>query len=96
MGGGGVSGAAHNGKLRPLRDRVAMAIYENAPGPLCPWDDLPPGRKTGWLSDADCALGVALHAAAWVADATDPDKPANYLFRREHIGNNIRGLLYGN
>lgn len=43
-----------------VRDAIARAIYKNSPGPgpLCPWDELPAWRKTGWLSDADCVINV--------------------------------------
>ena len=86
---------ALGGTLKPLREQVAEALYEAAPSTKAAWAELPPERQAGWYDDADLVLGIVLQAAAWIADARDPEKPGAYLFRREHIGSNIRGLRYG-
>ena len=84
-----------DGTLKPLRERVAQALYEAAPSVNIRWDGLSPERKEGWYSDADICLAIVLRAAAWVADVRDPEKPCNYLFRREHISSNIMSLRHG-
>mgnify|MGYP001080586707 CR=1 FL=1 len=82
-------------ELGSLRERVARALYENTRAPTSPWDEMPPERKRGWLSDADVVIPIVAEAAARVPDQRDPEKPTNYLFRRERIGDAIRGLLIG-
>lgn len=83
-------------KLKSLRERVAEAIRADG-SDLCdqPWDQLADERKIGWLGDADRAIPVVLHAAARVADQRDPDNPYKFLFKRERIGDVIKGLFMG-
>lgn len=81
--------------LKSLRERVAEAIRGESD--LCdtPWDTLSADQKVRWLGAADRAIPIVLAAAARVATQTDPEKPANFLFKREQIGDAIEGLFLG-
>lgn len=79
--------------MNRIVDRVARALYENAP-PMnrADWSDLPPERKAGWISDARIAVAIVADEAARLADMRDPDKPTAYRFRREDIAPVMRGI----
>lgn len=79
--------------MNPVVDRVARALYENAPPTnRSPWDQLPPERKAGWLSDARIAVAIVSEEAARLADMRDADKPTAYRFRREDVALVMRGI----
>jgi hypothetical protein len=59
------------------------------------WDDMLPERQSGWLSDADVIVPIVVAACCVVVDQTDPEKPANYLFKRENLSSVIQGLFLG-
>jgi hypothetical protein len=81
--------------LGSIRDRVARALYGNTGAQITPWEDISSERKAGWLSDADLVIPIVAEACARVPDQRDPEKPGDYLFPRERIGNVIRGLFIG-
>jgi hypothetical protein len=78
-----------------IRERVAKALYSNTGAEITPWADISPERKIGWMSDAALVIPIIAEACALVPDQRDPEKPDNYLFPRERIGDAIRGLLIG-
>ena len=78
-----------------IRERVAKALYSNTGAQITPWVDISPDRRAGWLSDADVVIPIVAEACARVPDQRDPEKPGNYLFNRERIGDAIRGLFIG-
>lgn len=81
--------------LWETREQIARALYHNTPTPpQTPWENLGNQAKRGWLSDAQIALGIASEYFAYVAEERDPDKPANYLRRREDIAPAIRGVVF--
>ncbi len=83
-------------ELRSLRDRVAEAIRGDG-SDLCdqPWDTLSDEKRSGWLGDADRAIPVVAEAAARIVEQRDPEKPANYLIRRERLADAITGMMLG-
>lgn len=72
-------------RMSGIRERVARALYENTGAQLTPWDDISLQRKSGWLSDADVVIPIIVQACIRVVEQLDPEKPTNYLFRRENI-----------
>lgn len=86
-------------QFHSLRQRVAQLLYRG-PGmeasvAKTPWDDLGKDRQAPWLADADMVIPVIIEACARIADQRDPEKPGNYLIRREHIGSVMKGLFVG-
>ena len=82
-------------KFHSLRRRVAAALYSEGGKADRNFHDLPDAKQKSWLEDADRVIPIVVEACANVADALDPEKPTNYLLRREHIGSHIRGLFVG-
>jgi hypothetical protein len=85
-------------QFHSLRQRVARLLYRGPTTPppsQIPWDELSKERQSGWLADADMVIPVIIEACARVADQRDPDKPANYLIKREHVASVMKGLFVG-
>jgi hypothetical protein len=83
-------------QFHSLRRRVAAVLYsEGGKRPAEAFHELPQDRQAPWLEDADRVIPVVIEACAGVADARDPEKPGNYLIRREYIGSHMKGLFVG-
>lgn len=81
--------------IMAAREQVARALYLNTPTPpATPWEKLSATQKIGWYSDAQKALCIASEYFSSIADARDPEKPTNYLHRRENIGTVMRGVSF--
>lgn len=76
-----------------------MLLYRGptmeTPPSQTPWDELSKERQAPWLADADMVIPVIIEACARVVDQCDPDKPNNYLFKREQISSVMKGLFVG-
>jgi len=82
-------------QFHSLRRRVAAALFNEGGKNTEDFHSLPKGRQAPWLADADRVIPIVIEACAGVADARDPEKPGNYLIRRELIGSHMKGLFVG-
>jgi hypothetical protein len=82
-------------QFHSLRRRVAAALHSEGGKAGEDFHAMSPERQRPWLEDADRVIPIVIEACAGVADARDPEKPANYLIRREHIGSHMKGLFVG-
>ena len=82
--------------MNSLRHRVARSIFTEGRAELIPrWAEISPARRKPWLEDADRVILIVLESCSGLADQRDPEKPDNYLFKRENIGSAMRGLFIG-
>lgn len=80
--------------LEVTRHAVARALYEDGATIIRPdWTCLSDERQSPWLVDADRAIAIVVEQCARIVDASDPEKPANYLHRREDLAAVLRGFL---
>jgi hypothetical protein len=83
-------------QFHSLRRRVAASLWAENKRPIKEFHKLPDSQKKSWLDDADRVIPMVLEACANVVDQKDPEKPANYLIKRENCASVIKGLFVGN
>ena len=82
-------------QFHSLRRRVAAVLFSEGGKNTGDFHALSKDRQAPWLADADRVIPVVIEACAGLADARDPEKPTNYLIRRELIGSHMKGLFVG-